>query len=90
MSFHFRVKDVVWSSTKCLAQVQADGISCSSLIHQCNNPVIECIYNYENMGLCMYVLVFVVLDESKTHLGPQIIHECSGILGENFQLFIKV
>ncbi|GAB0190293.1 exostosin-2 [Grus japonensis] len=41
MSLQFRDKDVVRDSVKCLAQVQVDDISCSSLVHQRCNPIIE-------------------------------------------------
>lgn len=41
MCLHFRDKNVVWDSTKCFAEVQADGISHSSLIHQYCNAVVE-------------------------------------------------
>ncbi|KAK4827693.1 LOW QUALITY PROTEIN: hypothetical protein QYF61_020827 [Mycteria americana] len=41
MSLQFRDKDVMRDSAKCFAQVQVDDISCSSLIHQRCNPIIE-------------------------------------------------
>jgi len=41
MSLQFRDKDVVRDSVKCFAQLQADDVSCSSLIHQHCNPVVE-------------------------------------------------
>ncbi|KAK4832975.1 hypothetical protein QYF61_026801 [Mycteria americana] len=41
MSLQFRDNDVVWDIVRCFAQVQADDISCPSLIHQCCNPIIE-------------------------------------------------
>ncbi|KAK4813652.1 hypothetical protein QYF61_014951 [Mycteria americana] len=41
MSLQFRDKDVMQDSVKCFAQVQADDISCSSLIHQRCNAVVE-------------------------------------------------
>ena len=41
MSLQFRDKDVVNDSVKCFAPVQVDDISCSSLIHQHGNLIIE-------------------------------------------------
>ena len=41
MSLQFRDKGVMWDSVRCFAQVQAGDISCSSLIHQCCNPIVE-------------------------------------------------
>ena len=32
--------DFVWGSVKCFARVQLDDVSCSSLIHQCSNPIV--------------------------------------------------
>jgi len=40
MSPHFRDKDVVCDSIKYFALVQADDISCSSLIHKRCNPMV--------------------------------------------------
>ena len=41
MSLQFGDKDVVWDGVKSCAQVQVGDVSCSSLIHQCSNPVVE-------------------------------------------------
>jgi len=41
MSLQFRDKDVVQDSVKHFAQIQVNYISCSSLIHQLSNPLIE-------------------------------------------------
>ncbi|PKU42978.1 hypothetical protein llap_6739 [Limosa lapponica baueri] len=41
MSLQFRDQDVMQDSIKCFAQVHVDVLSCSSLIHQHSNPVIE-------------------------------------------------
>ena len=41
MSLQFRDKDVVQDSVKHFAQVQVDDNSCSSLIHQCCNSIVE-------------------------------------------------
>ena len=41
MSFQFRDKAVMRDSVKCFAPAQIEYISCSSLIHQHSNPVIE-------------------------------------------------
>ena len=41
MSLHFRDKDVMRDSVKYFAQVQVDDISCSSLVHQRCNPIVE-------------------------------------------------
>lgn len=31
----------MWNSVKCISQVQVDYVTCSSLIHQCYNLVID-------------------------------------------------
>ena len=41
MSLQFRDKDVMWDNVKCFAQVPVDDVSCSSLIHQCCNPIVD-------------------------------------------------
>ena len=41
MSLQCRDKDVVWDSVKWFAQVQVDDISCSFLIHQHGDHIVE-------------------------------------------------
>jgi len=41
ISLQFSDKDVVWGHTKCLVQVQVEGICCPFFVHQCLYFIVE-------------------------------------------------
>jgi len=59
MSLQSRDKDVVWDSVNCFAQVQVGDVSCSPLIHQCCNPIVEGHQIFQ--AVCLSGIVSILL-----------------------------